>query len=50
MAASSRLRFPPYFYIRFGRKRPTDDVFSPFVAIFAHYRATYRAYGLLESY
>ena len=36
MAASSNLRFPPYFYFRFGGKRPYDGVFrrfSPFLPI-----------------
>ena len=34
MAASSNFRFPPYFYFRFGWKRPSDGVFrhfSPFL-------------------
>ena len=30
MAASSNFRFPPYFYFRFGRKRPWDGVFRHF--------------------
>jgi len=30
MAASSNFRFPPYFYFRFGRKRPSDGIFRCF--------------------
>ena len=50
MAASSNLRFPPYFYFRFGRKRPSDGVFrnfSPFLPIIVQDITSEECYSLV---